>query len=347
MLAERARTWLSRTVACGIVVGGLAGTAVAQTPNPAPPAPAPAPVAGDQYAAQPVAYIHGNIPVTRQDLGEFLIARGGADKLDLLINKKIIEHAAAAKKVTVTATEMEAAVLEDIAGLSIRKEDFIKVVLPRYGKTYYEWMEDVIKPRLILAKLCRDRVKVTEEDLAKQFEREFGEKRQVQIIMWPRGDGRKLVDTTYGQIRTSQDEFDRAARAQANPSLAAAAGNIKPICKHSYAADLIIETTAFKLQPGELSSVLETSQGFVVMKLHRIILADDKTKFADIRPRLEKQAYDERLSQEIPKFFEELKDAAKPNMIFTGPDLWRHLTSPDRKVEPLVQTGGQTPMEKK
>jgi len=352
MLVERARNWVGRMTTCGIVVGGLAVTVVAHAQSPVPPAPQPAPAApkpaaDDNYANRPVAYIHGTTAITRQDLGEFLLARGGADKLDLLVNKKIIEHECVRRNITVTEKEMEAAVLEDIEGLKIKKVEFVTLVLPRYGKTYFEWMEDVIKPRLLLAKLCRDRVKVTEEDLKIQYDREFGEKRQVQIIMWPKGDNLKSINDIYAKIRSSQEEFDRAARAMANPQLAASGGNIKPIGKHTYAADSIIETTAFALKEGEVSSVLSTSQGWVVMKLHKIIPADGTTTFETVRPRLEKQAYDERMSQEIPKYFEELKKAAAPNLIFSGPDLWRQLSGAEKNPEDLLKPAGGVPQEKK
>ena len=50
-----------------------------------------------------VAMIYGNVPVTREELGEFLIARGGYEKVDLLVNKRIIEVEAARRNITVTA----------------------------------------------------------------------------------------------------------------------------------------------------------------------------------------------------------------------------------------------------
>src|SRR5689334_8146630 len=72
-------------------------------------------VASDRATAQPgqpappanngvVAYITSDntlVPVTREELGEFLIARGGHEKLDLLVNKKIIQIEAARRNVTV------------------------------------------------------------------------------------------------------------------------------------------------------------------------------------------------------------------------------------------------------
>src|SRR5215831_3538563 len=53
-----------------------------------------------------VAYIYGNIPVTREELGDYLIARGGYEKVELLVNKKIIEVAAAQRNITVTDLEV-------------------------------------------------------------------------------------------------------------------------------------------------------------------------------------------------------------------------------------------------
>src|SRR5262245_34756609 len=66
--------------------------AFAQQPAPAP-APAAAPGQPSDYSQRVVAYIYGSVPITRQDLGEYLIERFGAGRLELLVNKKVIEHA--------------------------------------------------------------------------------------------------------------------------------------------------------------------------------------------------------------------------------------------------------------
>jgi hypothetical protein len=301
-------------------------------------APGQAPPAGvaDPAAARPVAYIHGNVPVTRQDLGEFLIARGGYEKLELLVNKKIIEFECQKQGVTVTEAEMMAALAEDVAGLSIKKEDFIKVVLPRYGKTYYEWMEDVVKPRLLLTKLCRQNVTVSEADLKKQFDREYGERRKVQIIIWPETDDMKGIQEQWGKLRTDQAEFDRVARSQANVALAAATGHIKPISRHLPAADHIVEKTAFEMKPGEVSGILKTfNQGYMVMKLHAVI-PPEKVEFESVKPRLEKQAFDERIAEEIPNYFAGLKKAAGVK------DVAELMPAQWRTVQPAIRPDGDT-----
>src|SRR5262249_7487889 len=148
----------------------------------------PPPVAAEppsDYARRVVAYIHGNIPITREELGEYLIARVGADKLDLLINKRIIDHACQQKGIQVDDAEVEAALAEDVKGLNVNRAEFVNKLLKHYNKTLYEWKEDVIRPRLLLTKLCRDRVFVTNDDLLQAFEAYYGEKVDCKMIMWP------------------------------------------------------------------------------------------------------------------------------------------------------------------
>jgi hypothetical protein len=319
-----------------------------QQPGPVKPASATGVPSGNtahEMASSPVAHIFGNVPVTRQDLGEFLMARGGADKVHLLVNRMIIETEAKRRNITVTNDEVSAALNSDMENLppQVTRADFIKTMLPRYGMTYYEWMEDNIRPRLMLGKMCRDRVKVTDEDLMKQFERHYGEKRQVQILMYPLGDDQKTIQAEYAKVRTSQVEFDRAARAMANPSLAASAGYIKPISKHMYAQDQIIEKVAYELKEGEISQILQTSQGWVIMKLHKIIAPDTAVKFEAEKPKLFKEAFEERLSQEIPKFFDELRKQANPQIYYAGPTEWK---APVFKEVPQDMLKGTNPVKK-
>src|SRR5204862_6271846 len=123
---------------------------------PVPPAPAgppgerppPPPVRVPEADPRVLARVYGSLPVTREDLGEFLIARGGYEKLELLVNRKIIEVEAAKRNITVTAIEVEAGLADDLKGMGITKLDFVEKVLPRYHKTLYEWTEDGTKPRI-------------------------------------------------------------------------------------------------------------------------------------------------------------------------------------------------------
>ncbi len=310
------RAALAGAVAVGL---GLGGRAAAQAP--AAPAPAAAPMTAAAAAAEPtgrvVAFVYGTVPVTREELGEFLIARGGAEKLELLVNKKIIEIECQKRGVTVTPQEIEAGLNEDLKGLSIDRKAFIEAVLPKYGKSLYEWTEDVIRPRLLLGKLVRDKVKVTDEDLTRAFENRYGEKRDCKIIIWPKGE-EKVALQTWEKLRNSDDEFDRAARGQADPYLAAGCGRIAPIGRNTEAPDPTVENVAFSLRPGEVSQLFQANGGTMCVKCVGVLPPDKTVTLEKVRPDLEKEVYDRKISKAIPEFFKSLKDAAKPELLLRG-----------------------------
>ncbi|VTS05003.1 peptidylprolyl isomerase [Tuwongella immobilis] len=296
----------------GVAVGQFSGfSRVIADPTP-PPATLPA-VAPTEYSQRVVAYVYGTIPVTREELGEYLIARYGAEKLQLLVNTKIIEHACKQRNVTITPEEVDAALNDDLVGLNLKQADFVQLLKKEYGKTLYEWKQDVIRPRVLMSKLCRDQIKVTDEELKKMYEYRYGKKVKVRIIMWP-GQDSKIALQQFEKIRSSDDEFDRAARSQANATLAASGGEVAPIARFSGGQSDLVETEAFKLQPGELSRLLTTPQGIMLMKCVGVIEPEAGKDFEKEKPILTKDVIDRRLSEEIPKLFESLRTEAKPQL---------------------------------
>lgn len=314
------RRWVRRVVVGAVAVAG-AGVVFAQQPAGKPPIATPPP----SESQRTVAVINGNVAITQEEFGKFLTDRGGAEKLELYVNKRIIEAEAVRLRLEVTKQEMEAALKQDMDGITVKYDEFVKVVLPRYGKTLYEWMEDVVRPRLLLAKMCKDEVKVSDDDLKIQYERVFGEKRQVQMLLYPTKDDPKTVEKVWDAARKSQDEFDSAARTQPNPSLAASRGMIQPISRHLPAEDRRVEEVAFKLKEGEVSEIIATAQGYVIIKLHKKIAASD-SPFEQEKGKLFAAAYDEKLQQQIPKKFAELRKAANPNVVYVAPKEWQALT---------------------
>jgi hypothetical protein len=400
------RHWLKCLGMVGIAAGGyLAGLTI----NPLAaqqPGPAPAPSSDKRV----VAYIYGNIPVTREELGDFLINRGGHEKLELLVNRRIIEVEAARFNITVTAQEVQAALQENIASMNITMKDFTDRVLPHYHKTLYEWMEDVVKPRLLLGKMCHDRIKINEDDTKRTFENKHGDKRQPKIICWNKEDERRAIKE-WDEARKGDAEFDAIAKRQATPALASGGGLIAPLGKYPDVEDDTCTKELYKLKNvGDITGLIETPAGIMCMKLFKIwppeppfckvtdqALATMKAKnlpeavlaklvkmkdkefsradaekelanvltkeevqqtkdfivfhtgdmaisYARLKPAIEREAYDKKLSLEIPKFFNELKARAQPNLLLKGPPTTSELIEAARQeVQELQQTGGIQP----
>src|SRR5690349_1359309 len=116
----RGWNWRKASMGAGLLGGlGIAFCCGRYCPPPtaqaAPPAPSKAPAtpaapatATSDSARRPVAYIYGSTMISREDLGEYLIAREGASKLQFLVNRKIIEHACKQRGVEVTQGEVDA-----------------------------------------------------------------------------------------------------------------------------------------------------------------------------------------------------------------------------------------------
>jgi hypothetical protein len=126
-----------------------------------------------------------------------------------------------------------------------------------------------------------------------------------------------------GKIVNDAAEFDTVARGQANPLLGASAGRIKPISRHLQGEDKRVEEMAFKLKVNEVSEILKSEQGYIILKLNEIQPPNDKVTFETEKAKLYAAAFDEQLEQEIPKQFQVLKEAAKPNTRYVGPTDWK------------------------
>jgi hypothetical protein len=292
---------------------GSLPTASAQVPSAQAPAPVQQipPAASTDYSHRAVAYIYGTEPITREELGEYLIARVGEERLGNLINKRIIEHYCREKGIEVTPAETKADLAETLKGLNLQASDFEKQVLKPYKKTLYEYMEDNVKPRLLLTKLCRDRVQVTDEDVRLAFEAYYGEKVECRMIMW-RQDERKNVEKIYTQLRDSEAEFDKAATMQWSRELATSGGRLKDPIGHHTTGNDELEKVAFNLQPGQLSRLLEVPQGLVVLKCVKRIPPNTSVKVEQVRDKLTKEVVEKKLQQEIRNVFTELEKKANP-----------------------------------
>ena len=270
------------------------------------------------YAQRPVAFLHGNEAVTREQLGEYLIARLGAEKLPLLINKIIIEEACREKGIEVTPAEIEASLADDLKGMGgITQADFVNRILKQYKKTLFEWKEDVIRPKLLLSKLVHDRIKVTDEDVQAAYNAYYGEKVSCRIIFWPKGE-EQIARNQYASIRDNEDEFVRKATMQANSQLAANGGRLPPIGHRTIGNDAV-EKAAFRLQPGQMSPVVDTPDGCVVIRCDKRIPPDTSVSLESKRAALYKDVFERKVQLEIPKAFAELRERANVNTLLTDP----------------------------
>ncbi len=336
------KAWLSRRASLavlGLVVAGLgvflsrgrlASPAQAQPPAPFQPNPA-------DYAARVVAFVHGTRAVTRQELGEYLVVRLGPDKLVTLINKKIVDRECQSRGINITQAEVEAAFEEKLRGLAVDRATFIKSVLAKHKKTLVEFKEDDLRPSLQMARLVRNRVEVSPDDLRKAFESAHGEKIEGRMIMWAPGKEQAAQDA-YTRLRDSAEAFNEAAAKQPN-ALASSGGRIKPISR--YSMDENIEREAFKLQPGHVTPLIRTPQGVVLFKCDKRLPPDTTVAFEAVREKLHAEMQGLKQTEEMQKAFKVMREQADPKVLLVKTDRVEGGPTPGPTTPVAYLWGGQ------
>jgi RNA polymerase sigma factor (sigma-70 family) len=127
----------------------------------------------------PVARLFGDVTITREELGNYLIGRMTKQQLQAYVNRRILEHAARKAKVTVTPEELEKAVAAERSELGVDAPAFEELLRTRYNKGLAEWKEDVVWPRLILERLSGGK-----DSVGERFE-ELRKEARVELLLQP------------------------------------------------------------------------------------------------------------------------------------------------------------------
>lgn len=331
---------------CGMVTVGVVtflltrGTAATGQPGD-PRQNAAATNAGNGYDQRVVAYIYENIPITREELGEYLIARFGAERLDFLVNRRIVELACKSRGIEVTEAMIDAQLDRDLEklGKNVTRKDFADFYLKKFNKTMYEWKEDVIRPKLMMVQLVAPMVKITEEDLKKGFEGRYGPKVECRWIVLP-DDKRK--NQLWDKAKENEAGFMEVATKYNLPMLCREGGKgVPPI--HRHFGDPNIERIAFGLKVGDVSPLIALpDKTVVILKCDKLIPADVTKRFEEERLALYQEIHELKLQQLINEKVADMRKQANPKLLLrreaTRQDDLERAVLPDISGQPIPRT---------
>lgn len=280
-----------------------------------------------------VAYI-GNNPVFREELGEYLIERFGPERLEFMVNRRIVEIECAKHGIRCTNDEVEYRFRQDLSSfgkLPLTEKEFVQSVLKRFGKTLVEWKEDVIRPKILMEKLVRAQVKVTDQEVINGFEARFGPKVECRMIV-VQGNNSAVLQETYNRARQGREQFIAEAKKNFIPSLAQEEGKVPAIHKHF--GDKAMEDVAFRLRENEVSEPLKMPDGtYVILMCDRHIGKDVNARFENYRLQVMKEVEDFKVAQKIPEVFAKMHKDANPRLVL------QHAVSHLARTEPPQRTG--------
>ncbi len=211
-----------------------------------------------------VAGFINNQPVSLDHLSLECINRHGRSVLRGEINRLLIAQALKTAGLTVDDSDIQAEIAATAEAMGYFNPDgtanvqaWIQAVLEDENVSYQLYVSDAVWPNAALKKLTEHEVQISEDDLKKGYEANFGVRAEVLAIIL---SSQRTAEEVFRQLRqapTEQNFGELAAKYSVEPVSRANFGKIQPIRRH--AGMPTIEQEAFALEEGRHSGVIAMS----------------------------------------------------------------------------------------
>ena len=266
-------------------------------------------------------FINGQ-PVSKDHLASQCIARHGRPILRGEIDRLLLTTALKAANKTIIQPDIDAEIgrAADLAGYitpdgSPDSAAWLNNIMQEEGVTLELYIEDAVWPSVALKKLVEDSVTVTEEDLQKGFESNFGPRADVLAIVL---SNQRTAQEVFAKARenTSEQSFgELAAQYSVEPVSRSNFGKIPPLRKHGGRPAL--ENVAFELKPGEVSGVVAWGEQFAILYKQGETTPVVK-EFAAVRDEVHKEILEKLLRQAMFEKLDAIKAAAQIDNFLEG-----------------------------
>lgn len=260
--------------------------------------------------------------ISKRFLAEECIARYGIQMLDTEINRTILIQALQQRNLQVTQEDLNnemaraaAAYGYFAAGGDVDMDRWLQYVTQNDQSKIDFYIEDEVWPSVALRKLVEATVTVTEEDLKKGFEANFGPRVEtLAIVLSDNRQALKVWDMAKKNL--SKDFFGQLANQYSvEPMSRNNFGQVPPIQMHGGRPQL--EQEAFKLQTGELSKIVQAGEHWIILYcLGRT--TPRVTDFQAVREELHKNIFEKKLEVAMADEFGRLRKESQIDNFLAG-----------------------------
>jgi parvulin-like peptidyl-prolyl isomerase len=265
-----------------------------------------------------VAVVNGQ-QITRQNLGSECMRRYGQEVLESIVNKHLIMQECQRRGLTNSNQDAEGEVEDMATKFGLSKDRWLNMLESERDIKRDQYRREIIWPMLALRRLAAQQIVVSEQELQKAFDAQYGRSVKVRVISVTTPE--KADQLLQKVLAEPQDFGDVAKQYSEDTNSAAARGMIPPIRRHVGNED--IERVAFALREGEISSVIHAANQYLILKCigqvnGQYFAGDD---LQQIRRQLHDQIRDRKLRDAATDLFKELQKRAKVINIFNNPTL--------------------------
>jgi parvulin-like peptidyl-prolyl isomerase len=217
-----------------------------------------------------VAATVNGVKILNRDVGEDCIARFGSMMLETEINRAILMQALKKANLQVSKEDITTEITRAAQALGHLNEDgtadvndWLNLQTNNDASRVDFYIEDEVWPTVALKKLVQDSVSVSQEDMDKGFEANFGPRVEVLVIVnKDQRDAQKVWNLATNN--QSAEYFGKLANQYSiEPASKNNYGVVPPIARHTGRPKL--EEVAFRLQRDEISKVVQVGEYWITM----------------------------------------------------------------------------------
>jgi parvulin-like peptidyl-prolyl isomerase len=263
-----------------------------------------------------VAALLDQTQITLQQLSEDCIARFGQEILESEINRQLILQLLKRQNIAVSEQELQDEISRAAQSFGFPDiETWIRYVTKGNKNKVDVYVQDEVWPSVAMKKLVEKTVTITEEDMQKGYEANFGERVECLAIVLGDYNSAKKVWKMASDNPDRNYFGDLAYQYSIEPASKANRGQVPPIQKHGGRPSL--EEEAFQLRPNEISGLVQVGDYWIVLYcLGRTtpVVQD----FDAVKDELHRDLLEKKLRIAMDKLFNEMREAAQIDNFLAG-----------------------------
>ena len=260
--------------------------------------------------------------IIMKELGDESLLRHGEEVLEAEISRLLLEQALKAENLVVTEADLEAEVRHaaELAGVVDEQGNadltkWFETLAQEQKLDKSQYLRDAVWPSAALKKLTASEVKVTEEDVQKGFQANYGDRVRCRAIVLPTMRRAQEVWDKARRNPTVEYFGDLAAEYSIEPTSKALRGEVPPIQR--YGGQPQLEEAAFQLQDGQLSGIIQVRDKFLILRCEgrteRIEVNQN-----EVRDILIKDIYEKKLRLAMSEKFEAIRKNSRVDNFLAG-----------------------------
>jgi parvulin-like peptidyl-prolyl isomerase len=253
--------------------------------------------------------------ITRADLGRECIRRYGEEVLESLINRQLITNACQARGIQITDQDVSAEIDQISTRFGLDRSRWLQLLEQERGFTEEQYKQEVVWPMLALRKLAAANIQISQEDLQKAFEAEFGPRVRARLIAV---STKQKADQVRAQAVANPKSFGELSLKNSDvAAIGSAYGVMPPIRKH--VGEPLLEQVAFSLKVGEISQVFQVANMYYILMCEEQLPAQyiASQHIAEQQKRLEERIREGKMRVAAAELMDQLQKSAKVEFIYT------------------------------